>query len=169
MGRPKGSKNKLKVLKSPFKAADKLVAPSALVEKIRYLAARGLHSTHIATLAKVPLERVSPGGDLWHEVEGGAAEGILAVAEKHYERVLAGKSTHEVMFYLRAVAKFAETPEARKKVAAETGASDEISGVDVSFDDTEYDPEAYGEGEDPNNPDDDLGLGPSKDDGDVEI
>lgn len=155
MGRPKGSKNKPKILKSPFKKdgpladdvpADPEGAPS-IAARIRYLAGRGLNSNHIATLAGVKLEDVSPGGDYWAEVEKGVALAVLAVTEKHYERVLSGKNTQEVMFYLKSVGKFAETAEGRKKVAEETGTSDENVGIDIEFDDSEYDPDAPGEGE----------------------
>lgn len=153
MGRPKGSKNKPKILKSPFKKDGPTLddAPpedGGLAARIRYLAGRGLTSNHIATLAGVPLEDVSLGGDYWPEVEKGIALAVLAVTEKHYERVLAGKNTQEVMFYLKSVGKFAETAEGRKKVAAENGASDDLMGIDVEFDDSEYDPDAPGEGED---------------------
>lgn len=157
MGRPKGSKNKPKVLKSPFKKvlmADEEVLPD-VVKKVRYLGGMGLNPNHIATLAGVPLEDVSPGGKYWPDVEKGAAEAILAVAQTHYARVLSGKSTQEVMFYLRSVGKFADTPDGRRKVAAESGTSDEFTGMDIEFDDNEYDPNALGEGEE--EADEDMG------------
>jgi hypothetical protein len=156
MGRPKGSKNKPKILKSPFPKHGPLPDDppgenpegiSSVAEKIRYLAGRGLNPNHIATLAGVSLEDVSAGGKHWADVEKGVALAVLAVAETHYARVLAGKNTHEVMFYLKSVAKFAETADGRKKVAAETGTSDEITGLEIEFDDSEYDPDAPGEGE----------------------
>jgi hypothetical protein len=163
MGRPKGSKNKPKILKSPFKKGDPALddlppgedGPAA---RIRYLAGRGLNANHIATLAGVTVEDVSPGGKHHADVEKGVALAVLAVAEKHYERVLAGKNTQETMFYLRATAKMAETAEGRRKVAAETGTSDEIAGLDIEFEDYEYDPDAPGEGEDEDeNASDDMG------------
>lgn len=152
MSRPVGSKNRPKILKSPFPKHGPLLDDAPLgeggvAERIRYLAGRGLNPNHIATLAGVTLEDVSPGGKHYADVEKGVALAVLAVAETHYARVLSGKNTHEVMFYLKSVAKFAETADGRKKVAAETGTSDEIAGIDIEFDDSEYDPDAPGEGE----------------------
>lgn len=163
MGRPKGAKNKPKVLKSPFDKNgpvldDTPTEAGDVAQKIRYLAGRGLQANHIATLAGVTLEDVSAGGKHWADVEKGVALAVLAVAETHYARVLSGKNTHEVMFYLKSVAKFAETADGRKKVAAETGTSDEIMGIDIEFDESEYDPDAPGEGEEEDDPDGD-GMG----------
>lgn len=161
MGRPKGSKNKPKILKSPFKnePREDMEKLPKVVQRVRYLAGKGLNPNHIATLAGVPVEDVSPGGKYWAEVEVGAAEAILAVAETHYARVLSGKSTQEVMFYLRSVGKFAETADGRKKVAAENGTSDEFTGLDVEFDDSKYDPDALGEGEEDEDADTTEDLG----------
>lgn len=175
MGRPKGSKNKPKILKSPFKpnevpgvSGDPTVPVDSVAERVRYLAGRGLNANHIAILASVPVEDVSQGGKYWPDVEKGVALAILAVAETHYARVLAGKNTPEVVFYLKSVGKFAETAEGRKNVAAETGTSNEAVGLAIEFDDGEYDPDAPGEGE--NEDGMDLSdLSGADDDGDVEI
>jgi hypothetical protein len=108
-----------------------------LLARIRHLAGRGLLPPHISVLTGVAVADLSPGGMYYDDVETGRAEAVLAVAENHYDRVLQGKSTHEVMFYLKSIGGWSETADGRKKSRGEIGEPEEIKGIDITFDDEE--------------------------------
>lgn len=109
------------------------------IGRIRHLAGRGMSPPHIAVLMGIPVAELSAGGMYYDDVETGRAEAVLAVAENHYNRVLAGKSTHEVMFFLRSIGGWADTADGRKKSRAELTQADETTGIDVSFEDEDED------------------------------
>jgi hypothetical protein len=116
----------------PLKQVKKL---TELLGRIRHMAGRGLMPPHIAVLTGVTVEDLSPGGLYYQDMEIGIAEAVLAAAENHYDRVLRGKSTHEVMFYLRSIGKWAETADGRKKSRGEVGEPEETKGFSITFDD----------------------------------